>query len=182
MPYLPSLPQDATLLHVFKKFPASSKVLIEYHEVLMRGSSPLSVAERELIAAFVSRLNACQYCSGVHTATAGAFGIEEGLLERLVEDVDAAGVGQQLRPILHYVRKLTLAPSRMAQADADEVFAAGWDEQALHDAVSVCALFNFMNRLAEGTGILGTRAYFEVAAARLHGRGYLPLIEMMKTP
>ena len=115
MPYLPSLPQDATLLDVFKKFPAPSKVLIEYHEVLMRGSSSLSVAERELIAAFVSCLNACQYCSGVHTATAEAFGVQQGLLARLVEDIDTAGVNQRLKPILRYVRKLTLAPSRMVQ-------------------------------------------------------------------
>ena len=41
----------------------------------------------------------------------------------------------------------------MTQADADAVFAAGWNDQALHDAVSTCALFNFMNRLVEGHGI-----------------------------
>ena len=30
----------------------------------------------------------------------------------------------------------------LTQADADAIFAAGWDDQALHDTVSMCALFN----------------------------------------
>ncbi len=54
-----------------------------------------------------------------------------------------------MKPALAYVKKLALTPSRIASADAENVFAAGWDEQALYDAVSVCALFNFMNLLVE---------------------------------
>ena len=54
MSFLPSLPADAVLVNVFQRFPEVSSKLIEYHEVLMRGPSPLSVGERELIAGFVS--------------------------------------------------------------------------------------------------------------------------------
>jgi len=32
----------------------------------------------------------------------------------------------------------------------------GWDDRAVHDAVSVCSLFNFMNRLIEGMGVEGS--------------------------
>ena len=42
----------------------------------------------------------------------------------------------------------------MSQEDADQVYAAGWDERALHDAIEVCALFNFMNRFVEGHGLI----------------------------
>jgi alkylhydroperoxidase family enzyme len=62
MPYLPSLPFGATLLDVFKRFPETNKPLIEFHEVLLRGLSHFSEAERELIAAYVSGLNRCRYC------------------------------------------------------------------------------------------------------------------------
>ncbi|MQA85743.1 MAG: peroxidase-related enzyme [Streptosporangiales bacterium] len=176
MSYLPSLPRDGVLLDVFKAFPEHAGPLLDYHQVLLRGPSPLSEAERELIAAYVSGLNACHYCHGVHTATAEAFGIPEGLLADLVADVDAAAADPRMRPILRYVRKLTLTPARMTPSDADEVFAAGWDERALHDAVSVCALFNFMNRLVEGLGIDAGEAYFTTAAGRLSGEaGYAGL-------
>ncbi len=179
MSFLNSLPPDAVLLNVFKSFPATSKPLIEYHDALLRGPSPLSVAERELIAGYVSGLNACNYCHGVHEATAREFGIPEGLMVQLIEDIDKAPIDEKMKPILRYVRKLTLSPSRMAQADADAVFAAGWNDQALHDVASTCALFNFMNRLVEGLGIKAGSDYFSLSAKRLHDGGYSGLLRTL---
>lgn len=179
MSFLNSLPPDAVLLNVFKSFPATSKPLIEYHEVLLRGPSPVSVAERELIAGYVSGLNACHYCHGVHEATAREFRIPEGLMVQLIEDIDKAPIDEKMKPILRYARKLTLSPSRMTQADADAVFAAGWNDQALHDAASTCALFNFMNRLVEGLGIKAGPDYFSLSAKRLHDGGYTGLLRIL---
>ena len=51
MTYLPSLPGDAVPLDVLRAYPGTSRPLQEYHQELLRGPSPLSVAERELIAA-----------------------------------------------------------------------------------------------------------------------------------
>ena len=135
MTYLKTLSEDAVLLQVFKAFPATSKPLLEYHEALLRGPSPLSVAERELIAGFVSSENACAYCHGVHEATARQFGVAPDLMAQLMADIGSAAASEQLKPILRYVKKLTLSPARMTQADADAVFSAGWDDRALHDAV-----------------------------------------------
>ena len=150
MAHLNSLPDDAVLMDVFRAYPETSRPLLDYHELVMRGPSELTAGERELIAAYVSGLNSCDYCHGVHTATAQAFGVDEGLVVALLDDVDAAPVEAQMKPVLRYVRKLTLTPSRLTAADAEAVLAAGWDEQALHDAASVCGLFNLMNRLVKG--------------------------------
>lgn len=166
MSYLPSLPDDAVLMDVFRAYPAAVAPLIEYHKIVLRGPSGFSVAERELIAAYVSGLNACRYCHGVHGATAEAFGIPEGRLSALLTDLDTAPVEDRWKVLLRYLRTLTLTPSRLTRADADAVLAAGWDEQALYDAVSVCALFNFMNRFVEGLGISADQAYFAAAAQR----------------
>ena len=78
MAFLKMLPANATLLDVFRSYPATARPLVEFHEALMHGMSPLSIAEREMIAAFVSGLNACEYCQGIHTVTAEAFGVKEG--------------------------------------------------------------------------------------------------------
>src|SRR5919198_5412487 len=172
MSYLRSLPDRAVLRDVFAAFPQASRPLLDYHQALLRGPSPFNVAERELIAAYVSGLNACDYCHGVHAATARAFGVDASLVVSLLDDVDAAPVEQRMKPVLRYVRTLTQAPSRMTPRDAEAVFAAGWDERALHDAVSVCALFNLMNRLVEGLGIQAGGDYFRVAAERLTSQGY----------
>ena len=59
-----------------------------------------------------------------------------------------------MKPLLAFVRKLTLTPSEMTQADADAVFDAGWDEKALHDAIAITARMSFMQRLTAGHGLV----------------------------
>lgn len=179
MAFLRGIPENAVLLDVFRKYPATARPLIEWHEILMRGESPLTAGERELIAAYVSGLNACAYCHGVHTVTAETFGIEEGTLEALLEDVDTAPVDGKMKPLLHYVRKLTRLPAKLTSKDADAVYAAGWDDHALHDAISVCGLFNLMNRLVEGIGITAGEDYFKVSGKRLHQGGYSGLLKLL---
>ncbi|TCO54394.1 carboxymuconolactone decarboxylase family protein [Actinocrispum wychmicini] len=180
MTYLPSLPEDSKLLQVFRAYPATAKPLIAFHELVMREESPFTSAERELIAAYVSGVNACSYCHGVHTQTAEAFGVEAGLLAAALSDLDTAPVGDKLRPVLRYVGKLTATPSQVTQADADDVFAAGWDERALHDAVLVCALFNFMNRMVDGLGVRADAGYFAESGQRLRQIGYSGLLAMIE--
>lgn len=153
MRVFPSIPGEPDLAAVFRRFPAAVSPLLEYHDRVLRDPSPLTVAERELIAAWVSGLNACTFCHGAHRIAAESFGVDPALIEALMADIEASPVEAKLKPILAYVRKLTLTPARMVEADAEAVYAAGWDEQALFDAISVCALFNFMNRIVEGSGI-----------------------------
>lgn len=179
MPFLKNLPANAALLDVFRSYASTARPLIQYHEVLMRGPSPLTVAERELIAAYVSGLNACEYCHGIHTVTAEAFGVDEGVLRGLLDDIDLAPVPAKLKPLLKFVQKLTRLPARIARTDVDSVYAAGWTDHALHDAISVCALFNFMNRLVEGIGLTVDPGYFRVSGERLHRDGYAGLLKLL---
>jgi uncharacterized peroxidase-related enzyme len=180
MPYLRSLRAGASLVDVFKAFPQTSAPLIEFHEALLRAPSPFTAAERELIAAYVSGLNRCDYCHGVHTAAAELMGVQAGLVPQLVRDGELAYVEPKLRPVLALARKLTLSPASVSKGDADALSAAGWDDAAVYYAVAVTALFNLMNRLVEGLGIELEPSYLRPAARRLAERGYLPLLEMMK--
>lgn len=149
----PSLPDEPQLGDLFRRFPHSIPPLLDYHDRLLRDPSPLTVAEREMIAAYVSSLNACDFCHGAHVIAAGVYGIEEELIVSLLADLNSAPVHERLKSILSYVGKLTRTPDQMTPADARRVYEAGWDEQALFDAVSVCALFNMMNRIVNGAGI-----------------------------
>ncbi len=180
MTFLPSMRKGASLLDLFKAFPETNEPLIQFHEVLLRGPSPFTEGERELIAAYVSGLNHCRYCHGVHIATADLLGAPKNTILSALDDIDASPVDPKMKPVLRYARTLTLQPSGATQADADAIFAAGWDETALYHTVAVTALFNFMNRLVEGMGIELDPAYVKPASERLAKGGYLPLIELMK--
>ena len=153
MSLFPSLPPEPHLADVFKAFPETVKPLLAYHDVLLRGDSPLSVAERELIAAYVSGLNACSFCFGAHKIYAQVFGIDEAVIDALIEDEDKAAVDEKLKPLLKYAAKLKDLPPKLTSADAQAVYDAGWSERALFDAIQVAALFHFMNRIIEGTGV-----------------------------
>ncbi|WP_170383867.1 carboxymuconolactone decarboxylase family protein [Ruegeria atlantica] len=149
----PSLSKGATLGSVFRLFPDKLAPWCEYESLVMRGPSDLSFSERELIAAYVSGLNACSYCHGAHAVFARAYGIDPKLIEALMQDLHSAPVDQRFKPILSYVAKLTETPSQLTEEDAKAVYGAGWSESALFDAIQVCGVFNLVNRLVEGTGI-----------------------------
>lgn len=179
MSFFKSLPEDAGVRHILTLNPQAGRALVEFHTAALRNEGPLEPRHKELIAAYVSGLNACQYCFGVHAETAKAFGLEAGTLERLLADIDSADVDEQLKPLLRYARKLTLEPSRMTEADAQQVFAAGWSEAALHEAVLTVCLFNFMNRLLEGHGVKGNPGVFAARGQALRDEGYEPLLAFL---
>lgn len=182
MSFFPSLGPDAAVRNAMTLNPEASRLLIAFHTAVLRGPSPLSEGERELIAAFVSGLNACNYCHGVHAATARAFGVDETLLTELVNDPDCAAADERMRPIFRFLRKLTLTPSKMVRADAEAVFAAGWDERALHDAITTAALFNFMNRYVEGHGLVLDDSDLAARGEGLARDGYAPLEAWLPKP
>lgn len=178
MSFLPSMP-NALLLDVFRAYTELAAPLHDFAEVLMRGPSPFSPGERELIAAYVSSLNACDYCRSSHTAVAERFGVPAGVVDELVKNIDAAPVPDRLKPVLHYVRKLNYVPDQVSRADADAVYAAGWDETALCHAVLVCAHFNLMNRWVDGLGIEADPAMIRMAGEHLHKKGYRGVLQAL---
>ncbi|MBI4521497.1 MAG: peroxidase-related enzyme [Gemmatimonadetes bacterium] len=178
MPFLPSVGPEDKVPHVLGKFnTGTGKPLIEYHEALLRGESPFTVAEREMMAAYVSGINACQYCQGAHTAAAAQFGVPEPLIADLLRDASQASVSPKMRPVLSYLRKLTQSPTKMTQADADAVYAAGWTERALYDAVQICCLYNFMNRFVEGIGLTAVPGQFAMEGRMIKDGGYKGMID-----
>jgi len=173
MALLRSLPENATFADLRRTYADLLEKLRPYGHRLMRGPSPLTPGERELIAAFVSGVNSCRYCHGAHSLVARAFGIDESVFAKSLDNIGDAPIDARLKPILRYVRKLTETPSRMTAADAVAVYEAGWSDEALLHAIAVCAYFNNMNRLVEGAGIVGSVEDYSKAAQRLVEHGYL---------
>jgi AhpD family alkylhydroperoxidase len=142
----------------------------------MRGPSPLDEGLRELILAYAAGVAGCDFVAVAHAEVAYAWGIERGLVERLVADPSHAGVDSKLAALLTYVRQLTAAPNEVGQGNVDAVLAAGWDEHALHDAVAITARAAFMQRLVAGFGFrpLSREVAARHAAKRVE-RGYVDL-------
>ena len=183
MPYLASLPEDAGPPHVFKQYPDIYGPFSEMSEALMNGPSPLSQAERELILAYAAGVSGNRFVLTGHAAVAYARGIEPGLLDRLLGAEGTAAAGAKLAPLLDFVRKLMLSPAEMAPSDAAAVFAAGWDEAALHGAVAIAGRAAFMHRLVAGCGFNP----LDPEVARSHAqkrveKGYVNIYKAFRKP
>ena len=174
MANLTNLPNQADLSDLFQLYPETASLALPLAQQILRGPSPLSVVQRETLFAYGSGLNACHYCYGAHTAAAGALGLDENLMAALLEDIDSAAIDANFKPLLHYVKKLTQTPSRITLDDADRVRAAGWSDDALHSAITVCALHNFFNRWVDGTGVDNNDAQLRQRGTFLAENGYQP--------
>lgn len=176
MPFLASLPADAGPPSLYAKYPDIYGPWSSMSEALMNGSSPLSEGERELIMAYACAVAGCQMVHIAHSEVAYAWGIQRGLVEQLMQDPDGAPVDARLRVLLAFVRKLMMNPNTIAREDVDAVLNAGWNEQALHDAVAVTARGAFMHRLIAAFGFTPlTREAAATKAKRRMELGYVNL-------
>jgi len=161
MSYLPSSPELNSLAGVLTKYPRRGVLLFKLLEDVGRSFSPLSKESRDLIMTYASALNHCHFGDNGHQGKAKASGSHAKLIEQLLTDMDSATVDEQLKPILRFVKKLTLNPGDITSEDAQTIFDAGWDEQAFLESVCLCAIANCMNRFAMGIGThtVGTRNF-----------------------
>ena len=67
-------------------------------------------------------------------------------------DWRTAPADSKLHATLGFLEKLTLDPGSVTRADADTVRAAGVSDEALVDAIHVCALFSMIVRMADSLG------------------------------
>ena len=158
----------AGIVAVLQERPQKYMMLLSLAQEILREESHLSDVQREVIAAYTSRLNGCEYCCGSHTAFARSLGATD-------EDVAIINGGSTdnhpLAALLSYVKKLTQAPYSISEDDKQAVHAAGFSDDELKDAIAVCAAFNLYNRIVEGHGVMPQDNYDE-DVKMINERGY----------
>ena len=172
MAQLRNLPEHATVFDVFSAYPDLFTHIADFSQQAFRGPGPLPPRDRELIFSYVSQLNACDYCFGGHSETTKLLGAAADVFEKLKIGIDAAPVDAKLKPLLRYAKKLTETPARMTPADAEACYAAGWNDEAIMQAIAVACLANFMNRLVEGSGVHADPSKFAMRAKAAVEKGY----------
>jgi len=144
----------------------------EFTHEAMRGPSAWSVGDRELMAAYVSKVNGTAFCIGAHTATAGQAYQDQARVAAVLADLESAPIAEPLRVTLRMLGKLT-REGKVGAGDMREVLAAGVSPQQVRDALAVCAAFNTTDRLADAFGFeLLSLEGFEAGAKYLLKRGY----------
>ncbi|MCH6158887.1 carboxymuconolactone decarboxylase family protein [Streptomyces marispadix] len=144
----------------------------EFTHEAMRGPSSWSVGDRELMAAYVSKVNESAFCVGAHTATARQAYQDGPRVAAVLADLSSAPIAEPLRATLRMLGKLT-REGEVGAEDMREVLAAGVSSQQVKDALAVCVAFNTTDRLADVFGFeLLSPEGFEAGAKYLLKRGY----------
>ena len=166
MPFFPSLPGNAGLPQVLALNRGGRRAVLSAQHAMLSVTSRLKSPDKELIAAYASALNAAS--RGIDAAAAARpFGVDPALVDALVADLEGAPVERDLRPLLAYVRKVTLTPQMLVRADADAVFRHGWTERDLHDAALIAALYVYLNCLQDAHGVVGVPSLFDAPRSAL---------------
>ncbi len=141
------------------------------HEA-MRGPSAWTVGERELMAAFVSKTNDCEFCIRAHTAVASRAYRDRAMVSAVLSNLDTADIGEPLRATLRMLGKLT-GWQTLDVGDMRAVLAAGASAEQIADALAVSFAFNTMNRLADAFGFsVADPEVFDAGAKYLLDHGY----------
>ena len=86
--------------------PDTGKHLYDLAHVLLREPSPLTPAERELIAAYVSSRNSCKFCMSSHAAAARElYGEERYVVDCVIENVNDAPVSRKNESTVKHCRQ-----------------------------------------------------------------------------
>jgi len=131
--------------------PETGKHLYELAEVLLRGESTLSPAERELIAAYVSNRNQCFFCTNSHAAAARClYGEASGIVDEVLKDMQQASISEKLKSLLVIAGKVQVSGKAVTEADIAAAKKLGATDREIHDTVLIAAAFCMFNRYVDG--------------------------------
>ena len=133
--------------------PDVMRPLSGFMEVLMRGENSLSRGERELIAAYVSHLNDCSFCTLSHGATAEYYlQCDIGYIDSVRLDYENADVSEKMKVLLTIARSVQQGGKHVSDSLIQEAKSIGITDYEIHDTVLIAAAFCMFNRYVDGLG------------------------------
>ena len=98
----------------------------------------------------------------------------EELVWGVLRDLETSGLDDKHKALFRFVRKVNHDSPRITPEDMQPLYAAGWDDEAIYYAITVCGLFNFYNRWIDAMGVhaLSEEAHRQ-GGIRSAGMGYV---------
>ncbi len=161
--------------NLFAYRPEVTSHLASFTEGVMRSPAPISGGLRELISAYTSWTNDCQFCWRSHAAVAAEMLGSEELVRSVLNDLESSPLPENEKALMRFARKMTKDLPEMKEDDVAELRDLGWNDEAIYYTILVVGLFNFYNRWITASGVHPVSE----EAHRLHGKrlalsGYEP--------
>ena len=92
----------------------------------------------------------------------------------MLADLESSAFDERHKALFRFVDKVNHDSPGITSADLELVRAAGWTDEEIYFAITVCALFNFYNRWIDATGVhaLSDEAH-RIGGKRMASQGYV---------
>lgn len=137
--------------NVFRAYavrPEHFRAFMQYHDVLMRGPSGLSRAEREAIVVAVSSENRCLYCTIAHGAALRVLGKDPMLADQIAANWRTADLWPRLRSMLAFASRVNEPGFAASDEEIADLRTAGFSDDDVWDIAAIAGFFGFSNRMA----------------------------------
>jgi uncharacterized peroxidase-related enzyme len=156
--------------------PETGKHLYDLAQVLLRDPSPLSPAERELIATHVSARNNCVFCMSSHAAAARElFAGKREVVDCVIHNEATPLLSDKMKALLNIAGKVQQSGKLVTDDDIAEARKHGAVDRDIHDTVLIAATFSMFNRYVDGLASLtpADPKEYEPMGKRLATLGYV---------
>src|SRR5678810_1108048 len=151
----------------------SAAPIRELTQILLRGPSTLTEAERELIASVVSNKNECKFCSAAHTATTDIILGESETTSKVKEDIISAPISDKMKALLSIASQVQESGKSVTTDAIQKAKDEGASDIEIHDTVLIAALFCLYNRYVDGLStVTPTDPNFYKGLAERISKGY----------
>ena len=176
MAYIKVTPGAPGIISLLTAYTGTAKSLNAFTQQILRGPSPLTEGERELIAAYVSSRNDCKFCTRAHSAVS-----KKLLPPGQSAQVDSAIADSALNPPDRKMKALLVIAAAVQQGgkhvtkdQIEQARSAGADDRTIHDTVLIAAAFCMFNRYVDGLAAWTPeeQSVYDDIATRLAADGY----------
>jgi alkylhydroperoxidase family enzyme len=91
----------------------------------------------------------------------------------VLDDFATAPISDKEKALFEFIEKMNAHSNQVRKTDIDALKVVGWTDEAIYDAITVCALFRFYNAWVDATGVHDMpAAAYERSGKRLATVGY----------
>jgi uncharacterized peroxidase-related enzyme len=144
--------------------------------MLLRGNSTLTEAERELIAAYVSKRNDTMFCMMSHAAASRAlYGNDKNIVDDVLKDLQQANISSKMKSLLNIAGKVQILGKEVKPEDIEAARKEGATDKEIHDTVLIAAAFSMFNRYVDGLASFTPtdEKEYEAMGKRMAEKGYV---------
>lgn len=78
---------------------------------------------------------------------------DEDLVWGVLRDLETSRLSDKEKALFRFVDKVNHHSPSMTAQDMQPLYDAGWTDEVIYYAITVCALFNFYNRWVDASGV-----------------------------